>query len=106
MSDEKYPESPVLAPGVVTRALDIRKSPLPFHVGGLSKIRTKLKKFPYPGPYLVTEKLDGAALLYTRIDNKIRLSTRGDGTMGQDVSHMIATLGLPACPMDGRSGVS
>jgi len=49
----------------------------------------------YKGPYVLSCKLDGVSGLYTTEGPVPKLYTRGNGTVGQDVSHLIAHLKLP-----------
>ena len=50
------------------------------------------------GPYVISCKLDGVSGLYTTEGEKAKLYTRGDGKIGQDISHMIPYLQLPTAP--------
>lgn len=70
---------------------------LPYWMGSMKKfkpdndkdIKNWMKK--YSGPYVISDKLDGVSGLY---DGK--LYTRGDGTHGRDISHLISKLkGIP-----------
>jgi NAD-dependent DNA ligase len=50
----------------------------------------------YNGQYVLSCKLDGVSALYTTEGSSSpKLYTRGDGTVGQDVSHLIPFLCLP-----------
>jgi NAD-dependent DNA ligase len=49
----------------------------------------------YRGPYVLSCKLDGVSGLYTTEGPAPKLYTRGDGKVGQDVSHLIPHLRLP-----------
>ena len=49
----------------------------------------------YPGPYIISCKLDGVSGLYSTEEKTPKLYTRGDGKVGQDVSHLIPHLRLP-----------
>jgi NAD-dependent DNA ligase len=49
----------------------------------------------YKGPYILSCKLDGVSGLYTTEGGEAKLYTRGDGKVGQDVSHLIPYLRLP-----------
>ena len=49
----------------------------------------------YHGPYVITCKLDGVSGLYTTEGTVAKLYTRGDGKVGQDISHLIPYLRLP-----------
>ena len=63
-------------------------------MGSMDKFKPKtgdidkwIKKFK--GPYFITDKLDGVSGLFV-IKNKIKkLYTRGNGTYGSDISHLI-----------------
>jgi NAD-dependent DNA ligase len=49
----------------------------------------------FKGPYVLSCKLDGVSSLYTTEGSVPKLYTRGDGKVGQDVSHLIPYLRLP-----------
>jgi len=49
-------------------------------------------KNTYPGPYLVSDKLDGVSGLLVKSSGKLQLYTRGNGTVGQNISHLIQHL--------------
>lgn len=75
------------------------KAMLPFKMGSLTKIKPNsgdLTKFSekYSGPYVISDKLDGASVqLYKdkggSTTNKVLLYSRGNGTEGQDITHLI-----------------
>lgn len=85
------------------------KVALPYYLGSL---RTKIKKEPelklwvqkFSGPYVLEDKVDGLAILYTSnlVNGKriYHLYTRGNGKEGSDVSHMLKYLTLPQLDMD------
>lgn len=91
------PEHPILKNIGSVIGDETKKVKLPFFMGSLDKIKaeeTVLNKFKqkYNGSYLVSEKLDGVSgLIYIKNCN-IRLFTRGDGTYGQDVTHLMSFL--------------
>jgi NAD-dependent DNA ligase len=74
------------------------KVKLPFAMGSLDKIKpgkdnltSWLDKFI--GPYILSDKLDGvSAQLYKNSSGKLFLYSRGDGKIGQDISHLIKLL--------------
>jgi DNA ligase (NAD+) len=78
------------------------KTVLPFYMGSLDKIKPdsdKLEKWVsmYPGPYVVTDKIDGASLLRD-CRTETRLFTRGKGNIGRNVTHLDRGLKLPSSP--------
>lgn len=78
------------------------KIELPFEMGSLTKIKPgsdELEKFTtkYPGPYVVSDKLDGASIQIYKNSNgktsqKVMLYSRGNGKVGQDISHLVKFL--------------
>jgi DNA ligase (NAD+) len=81
-----------------------KKVKLPFSMGSLDKVKpsdTKLENWTqlFSGPYSVSDKLDGASLLYDCRDLKNpKLYTRGRENVGRDMSHLIPFLNLPRKP--------
>jgi len=69
------------------------KVELPYYMGSQNKIKdseseiTKYKK-KYPGPYLISDKLDGVSGMFVYDGDNIKLYTRGNGREGQDISHL------------------
>lgn len=71
-----------------------KKIKLPYWMGSMDKIKTENKLVErwiskYPGPYVVSDKLDGISCLLTISKGKIKLYTRGDGNYGQNISHLV-----------------
>ncbi|NBX87597.1 MAG: hypothetical protein EBQ97_03645, partial [Bacteroidetes bacterium] len=64
---------------------------------GLARDYTKLANWTakFTGPYVLSCKLDGVSGLYTTEGKDPKLYTRGDGRVGQDISHLIPFLRLP-----------
>jgi len=77
---------------------------LPFEMASMDKIKPDSGALPgwvskYKGPYVLSCKLDGVSGLYVCDEKgKHSLYTRGDGHIGQDISHLIKPLGLPKIP--------
>ena len=83
------------------------KVTLPYYMGSQNKIKdseeeiSKYKK-KYKGPYIISDKLDGVSCLivYKKIFDKnynIKLYTRGNGTEGQDITHLLEYIsGFPS----------
>lgn len=77
------------------------KVTLPFHMASMDKIKPDTNALStwiskYKGPYVISCKLDGVSGLYFNENGTHRLYTRGDGTVGQDISHFISVLSLPS----------
>jgi len=65
------------------------------HEIGSEVDRNKVKLPKFKGPYVLSCKLDGVSGLYTTEGSKPKLYTRGNGKVGQDISHLIPFLRLP-----------
>lgn len=76
------------------------KVQLPYEMWSMDKIKpdtAALEKWQktYTGPYVLSRKLDGVSGLYSTEGPAPKLYTRGNGTVGQDISHLIPFLKLP-----------
>ena len=76
------------------------KVKLPYEMWSMDKIKPDTNilttwKQKYKGPYVISCKLDGVSGLYSTEGSEPKLYTRGDGKVGQDISHMIPYLRLP-----------
>ena len=77
------------------------KVELPFEMASMDKIKPDSGALTgwmakYTGPYVLSCKLDGVSGLYISDQSgKHSLFTRGDGHIGQDISHLIKVLRLP-----------
>lgn len=93
--EDKNPNHPILK-HVGAAVSDKDKVRLPYFMGSLDKIKDEknIQKFvsTYGGPYLVSDKLDGNSGLYVFNEKKAKLYSRGDGTYGQDISHLLPFL--------------
>jgi len=94
---KKYPDDKAIeAIGAPIISEARGKATLPYEMWSMDKIKPdsgELAKWTnkFKGPYVLSWKLDGISGLYT--NNK--LYTRGDGKIGQDISHLIPILKLP-----------
>jgi len=82
-----------------------RKVVLPYFMPSMNKIKPDtgvLDKWKnnYIGPYVLSHKLDGVSCLLV-IGKERKLYTRGDGRVGQDISHLIPYLGLSINKLNG-----
>lgn len=69
------------------------KVKLPFWMGSLDKIKDDEKaidnwKKKYDGSSIISDKLDGISCLFYKNNDDIKIYTRGNGTEGQDISHL------------------
>ena len=77
------------------------KITLPYEMPSMDKIKPdsgSLKNWveKYKGPYILSCKLDGVSAMYVCDEsNTCKLYTRGNGHIGQDISHLINILKLP-----------
>ena len=95
---QKYPSNPISAE--IGAPIERNKAVLPFFMGSMDKIKPDTGALiswtnKYKGPYIISCKLDGVSGLYTTDGPVPKLYTRGNGTVGQDVSHFIPYLKLP-----------
>ena len=108
----RFPTNQVVNEGHTNTKIEVtkNKSTLPFEMWSMDKIKPNTQalekwKRTYKGPYVLSCKLDGVSGLYvseTKVKSKSKsqsqppkLYTRGNGIVGQDVSHLIPYLKLP-----------
>lgn len=97
-TESKYPSNIVLHE--IGCSITKNKVKLPYPMGSMDKIKPDTNALSnwmsrFSGPYLLSCKLDGVSGLYTTKDDKPQLYSRGDGTIGQDISYLIPFLRLP-----------
>jgi len=95
---QKYPKSNKV--GKIGAPVERNKVTLPYKMASMNKIKPDTNaltawKSKYSGPYVLSCKLDGVSGLYSTENGEQKLYTRGDGTVGQDISHFIPYLNLP-----------
>ena len=76
------------------------KVELPVNMPSMDKIKPDTNALTnwqskYSGPYVLSCKLDGVSGLYYSMDGKRKLYTRGNGSVGQDVSHLLNDINIP-----------
>lgn len=84
---------------VGTDVKEKEKVKLPYYMGSLDKVKPSTTEFDkwigkYTGPYVLSYKLDGISALVHKIDNKLSMYTRGNGTYGQDISHILPHINI------------
>jgi len=68
------------------------KVTLPYFMPSMDKVKPEsLDKWlnTYKGPYVISAKLDGVSAMYVQTPDYRKLYTRGNGSVGQDISHLI-----------------
>jgi DNA ligase (NAD+) len=83
------------------------KVTLPYVMPSMDKIKPETNALhewckEYSGPYVLSCKLDGISGLYSIEGGIPKLYTRGDGKVGQDISHIIPYLRLPKIEKDRK----
>lgn len=97
--EKKYPNNKVVSE--IGAPVEKNKVTLPYLMGSMDKIKPDTQALTrwsakYTGPYVLSCKLDGISALYTTEGSSgPKLYTRGDGKIGQDISHLIPHLNLP-----------
>lgn len=101
----KYPNNPALADVGAEIDTGKNKTKLPYEMASMDKIKPDTNVIvswcaKYKGPYVLSCKLDGVSGMFSTEGPKPKLYTRGDGTVGQDISAMIPKLKLPTNKKD------
>ena len=96
--EKKYPSNKAIVE--IGAQVERNKVTLPYPMGSMDKIKPDTGALgnwtaKFKGPYVLSCKLDGVSGLYTTEGPEPKLYTRGDGLVGQDVSHLIPYLRLP-----------
>ena len=99
--EEAFPDNVAIQEGhtMCSVAVEKKKMQLPFEMWSMNKFKTEkqinlwLKQ--YSGPYVISAKVDGVSAGYSTMTGQPKLFTRGNGKVGQDISHAIEFLGLP-----------
>lgn len=99
--ESKFPDADALQ-DVGAEVPEKMKVTLPVNMPSMDKIKPDsgalsqwCKK--YKGPYVLSCKLDGVSGLYYSMNNTRKLYTRGNGKIGQDISHLLKPL-APTIP--------
>ena len=96
--ENKYPDNTIIHE--VGAEVERNKVKLPYEMASMDKIKPDTNALSqwmnkFKGPYVLSCKLDGVSGLYTTEGVNPKLYTRGNGKVGQDVSHLIPYLRLP-----------
>lgn len=96
--EAKYPSNAVITE--IGAEVERNKVTLPYEMASMDKIKPDTSALTnwtskFRGPYVLSCKLDGVSALYSTEGSVPKLYTRGNGKVGQDVSHLIPHLRLP-----------
>ncbi len=96
--EQKFPNN--VAIEEIGAEVERNKVKLPYEMASMDKIKPDTNALvswtsKFRGPYVLSCKLDGVSGLYTTKGSTPKLYTRGNGKVGQDVSHLISFLRLP-----------
>ena len=92
----KYPDAEALSL-IGANVSEKAKVTLPVNMPSMDKIKPDSEALSqwckkYKGPYVLSCKLDGVSGLYDSTKTHRKLFTRGNGTIGQDISHLLSSL--------------
>ena len=95
---DRFPDNVVAAE--IGAEVERNKVKLPYEMASMDKIKPDTGALTnwmvkYKGPYVLSCKLDGVSGLYTTEGDIPKLYTRGNGKVGQDISHLIPFIRLP-----------
>lgn len=98
----KFPKNQVIKQ-IGAHASGKNKVLLPYEMPSMDKIKPDSNALvnwcaKYNGPYILSCKLDGVSGLYSTEGGVPKLYTRGDGKVGQDISHLLPIFNLPKEP--------
>ena len=80
---------------------DVVKKKLPVRMGGLDKVSPDSRELElylerFPSPYFISEKADGiSGLIVYDESGDVKIFTRGDGDVGQDISFLKDSIRIP-----------
>lgn len=85
--------------GAPVPANDTRKVTIPHWMGSMDKVKDgrglAAWQREFPGDCIVSDKLDGvSALVVVQPDKTMRMFSRGDGRIGQDITGLVPILGM------------
>ena len=94
------PDHPLVNMDVGAAVMAKQRVQLPVWMGSLNKIKddpVSLERWATrnPPPYIISDKLDGISALIQVLDGNVHMFTRGDGSHGQLIDHLIPFINLP-----------
>ena len=99
--EKKYPKN--VEVDLIGAPVKKNKVTLPYEMPSMDKIKPDSNALSnwmnkYNGPYVLSCKLDGVSGMYSTEGPVPKLYTRGDGKVGQDISHLLSIMNLPKEP--------
>jgi DNA ligase (NAD+) len=96
--EQKYPDNDAIVE--IGSEVERNKVKLPYEMASMDKIKPDTNALSnwlgkFRGPYVLSCKLDGVSGLYDTKGKNPKLYTRGNGRIGQDISHLIPFIRLP-----------
>jgi NAD-dependent DNA ligase len=86
------------------------KQTLPYKMGSMNKFKPQdfkqIESFKlfYPGPWIISDKLDGVSALYVLDPNlPAQLYTRGNGTIGTVITNLLSLITIPKLKVASRT---
>jgi NAD-dependent DNA ligase/DNA polymerase/3'-5' exonuclease PolX len=100
-AEKKYPDNETIKQ--VGAPIEKNKVTLPYNMPSMDKIKPDTGALmnwmgKYKGPYVLSCKLDGVSGMYTTEGSEPKLYTRGDGKVGQDITHLLRVFKFPLEP--------
>lgn len=97
-TNKKFPSNAAVTE--IGAEVERNKAQLPYEMASMDKIKPDTGALAewmakYKGPYVLSCKLDGVSGLYTTEGPVPKMYTRGNGTVGQDISYLIPHIKLP-----------
>ena len=97
-TNKKFPSNAAVTE--IGAEVERNKAQLPYEMASMDKIKPDTGALAewsqkYKGPYVLSCKLDGVSGLYTTEGPVPKMYTRGNGTVGQDISYLIPHMKLP-----------
>jgi len=101
--ERKYGKSEVLED--VGAKVTKDKVALPYYMGSMDKIKPEKNNLDrwlskYKGPVCISDKLDGISALFLSSPAGKALYTRGDGTIGQNITHILPYIKIGGLPIE------
>ena len=94
------PNHPLLSESIIGALPSKNKIKLPIYMGSLTKVKdddVALQRWQskFKGNYIISDKLDGISCLLSVKNKSATLYSRGDGYIGQNISHLLKYIKLP-----------